>query len=140
MAWQIWIVIAILLIIAELFSLTFYLFLFAAGAFGAALIQAMGLPLAYQVVTFAVISIVLVVFVQPFLKRTIKHQGRLSNAEALVGQIGNVTEEITGESGLVKVSGEIWTARSLDNRVFLVGTNVMVAKVEGAKLLVKPVD
>ncbi|QGP93625.1 hypothetical protein MGLY_30450 [Neomoorella glycerini] len=142
MAWQVWVAIAIALIVAEIFSLTFYLILFAIGAFGAALVQALGLSLSYQVGIFVVISIILAVFVQPILKRTfvLNHQGRLSNAEALVGQRGYVTGEVTVDRVLVKVNGETWSARSLDGQTLAPGTPVQVVRVEGATLLVKRVQ
>ncbi|MDN5325913.1 MAG: hypothetical protein PWP41_609 [Moorella sp. (in: firmicutes)] len=139
MAWQIWVAIAIALIIAEIFTLTFYLILFAAGALGAALAMALGLPLAFQVGVFVVISVTLAVFVQPILKRTLvlNHQGRPSNTGALIGQQGYVVEEVTADRGLVRVNGEVWSARSLDGQILNAGAPVRVVQVEGAKLLVK---
>lgn len=139
MAWQIWLAIAIALVIAEIFSLTFYLVLFAIGALGAALFQALGLSLSYQVGIFVVLSIILAIFVQPLLKRTFvfNHQERPSNADALIGQRGYVTEEVTGDRGLVKINGEIWSARTLNGQTLAAGTPVQVIRVEGTKLLVQ---
>ena len=138
MTWQLWVGIAFILVIAEIFSLTFYLILFAIGAFAAAVVQAGGLSLAWQIMTFVVLSLVLTYFLQPILKRTfIDHQGRPSNVDAMVGLRGYADEEVNDEHGLVKVEKEVWSARSFDGKPIPAGTPVEVVRVEGVKLIVK---
>ena len=54
-----------------------------------------------------------------------------------------VTEEIYNISakGLVKVKGSVWTARSeADNERIAEGTHVTVIRIEGVKLIVRPVS
>ncbi|MDH7479412.1 MAG: NfeD family protein [Syntrophomonadaceae bacterium] len=141
MTWQLWLALALILVIAELFSLTFYLILFALGAVVAAAAQAVGLGLGFQLSAFATISLVLTVYLQPILKRTfVIHQGRTSNVEALVGQKGYVTEAVADDRGLVKIDREVWSARSGDGQVIPPGTPVEVARIEGVKLIVNKIS
>lgn len=141
MTWQFWLAMALILVIAELFSLTFYLILFALGAVMAAVAQAVGLGLGFQIAAFIVISLVLTVYLQPILKRTfVIHQGRTSNVDALVGQKGYVTDAVADDRGLVKVGHEVWSARSEDGQMIPPGTLVEVARVEGVKLIVNRIS
>jgi membrane protein implicated in regulation of membrane protease activity len=58
---------------------------------------------------------------------------------ALVGKKAVVLEEVTGTQGLVKLAGEVWSARSLDeNQVIPVGAMVDVMEIEGATAIVYP--
>ncbi|NPV90235.1 MAG: NfeD family protein [Firmicutes bacterium] len=138
MSWLWWIAIAIVLVIAEVFSLTFYLILLALGALAAAAAQAIGLSLNWQLAIFVVVSLVLTGYLQPILKRSfIEHQGRPSNIDAIIGLKGYVTETVTDEHGLVKIDKEVWSARGLDGQTIEVGTQVEVVRIEGVKLMVR---
>jgi membrane protein implicated in regulation of membrane protease activity len=58
---------------------------------------------------------------------------------ALVGKKAVVLEEVTGTQGLIKLSGEVWSARALDeDQVIPVGTAVDVMEIEGATAIVYP--
>ena len=52
-----------------------------------------------------------------------------------------VVEEITAQSGLVKLAGEVWTARPFDTSSTIpVGARVDVFEINGATAVVHPVD
>ena len=58
---------------------------------------------------------------------------------ALIGKKAVVIEEVTGTQGLVKLSGEVWSARALDeDHVITAGTLVDVMEIEGATAIVYP--
>ena len=58
---------------------------------------------------------------------------------ALVGKKAMVIEEVTGTQGLIKLSGEVWSARALDeNHVIPAGALVDVMEIEGATAIVYP--
>jgi membrane protein implicated in regulation of membrane protease activity len=58
---------------------------------------------------------------------------------ALVGKKALVIEEVTGTRGLVKLSGEVWSARSLDeDQKIPPGTSVDVMEIDGATAIVYP--
>ena len=62
-----------------------------------------------------------------------------TNADRLLGAVAVVTQEIDNRSatGQVKVSGQIWTARSQGEDPIPVGTSVTVLRIEGVKLIVQ---
>lgn len=64
---------------------------------------------------------------------------RPTNADRLLGAVAVVTQEIDNRSatGQVKVSGQIWTARSQGEDPIPVGTSVTVLRIEGVKLIVQ---
>src|SRR5918998_1087504 len=56
---------------------------------------------------------------------------------ALVGQTAVVLQRVDGDSGQVKIRGEVWTARAFDDdSVFEPGTRVDVLQIDGATALV----
>jgi membrane protein implicated in regulation of membrane protease activity len=58
---------------------------------------------------------------------------------ALIGKKAVVIEEVTGTQGLIKLSGEVWSARALDeDHVIPAGTLVDVMEIEGATAIVYP--
>lgn len=59
--------------------------------------------------------------------------------DALTGQTGYVLREVTGRSGLVRIGGEEWTARALDEHVVIpAGAAVAVVQIDGATAVVYP--
>ena len=126
--WQVWAGIAVLCLILELMSGDFFIICFSIGAIGAA-IDAVFLnnSIGSQLFSFIVVSIVALVYVRPAAKRWL-HKGedkRVSNADALLGRTGKVTEAIkAGDSGYVQIDGDMWKAVS--NEDIPVGTTVRV--------------
>ena len=56
---------------------------------------------------------------------------------ALVGASGVVVEQVDLHGGRVKIGGEVWSARAIDEtQVLEPGTPVQVAEIQGATALV----
>jgi membrane protein implicated in regulation of membrane protease activity len=91
-----------------------------------------------QVALFAVCSVASVAFLRPIAKRHLRTPARLkSGTAALVGTRAMVLERVDGQSGQVKIGGEVWTARAYDeDDVFEPGARVDVMKIDGATALV----
>ena len=64
--------------------------------------------------------------------------GYRSSIDKLVGSTGLVIAEVTATTGEVKLSGEVWTARSLDGTPIGAGEQVEVYRVDGATVVVFP--
>ena len=114
--WQVWAVIAIVCLILELSSGDFFIICFSIGALGAAIDAGLlGNGITVQVFSFVVVSLVALLYVRPAAKRWL-HKGedkRVSNADALLGRTGKVTEAIqAGDSGYVQIDGDMWKAVS----------------------------
>jgi membrane protein implicated in regulation of membrane protease activity len=137
--WVIWLVAAGALLLSELFTLTFVLGLLSTAALAAAVAAAVGAPVALQVGVFAVASGGLMVVVKPFERRHRQAPAIATGTAALAGRTAVVTEAVGDHSGRVKLGGESWPARPLAFGAMLpVDSTVVVAKVDGATLVVYP--
>ncbi|MFV2198530.1 MULTISPECIES: NfeD family protein [unclassified Nocardiopsis] len=138
--WLMWTILAVALGVAEVFTLTFVLGLVAVAALVAALLGALGLPVAVQVIGFAATSAAGIVLVRPIIQRQLaRGPDTRSGADALVGRSGLVLREVDGDRGLIKLSGEEWSARCIDEDLVIpVGTHVDVMEIDGATAVVYP--
>ncbi len=138
--WVIWIVVACLFAAGEIMSLSFYLAPFAAGAVVAAIVDVAGAPDIASVVVFLVASSLALTLLRPVARRhRLTPPSYRSNSQALIGQTVLVQEEIDNDrgTGTVKLSGEIWTARSyVDGQKIPAGSRVDVVEIKGATALV----
>ena len=140
--WLIWIIISIVCLILELSSGDFFILCFAIGAAVAAVIAGCGASLTWQIVTFAVVSALSLLLVRPALLRKLHkpQRERLSNAEAMIGQEGRVSENIeAGGYGRVAIDGDDWKARSADGSAIDKDVRVRVVKMDSIILTVEPV-
>jgi membrane protein implicated in regulation of membrane protease activity len=140
MSWIAWLIAAAILGVAEYFTLTLAFGLLAAAALVAALVAGIGGPLLAQVLAFAITAGVGLVFVRPIARRQMTNTPLVREGSyALIGKTAVVVEEVTGSQGLIKLSGEMWSARALDeNQVIPAGTPVDVMEIEGATAIVYP--
>ncbi len=98
-------------------------------------------PIIGQILVFLVSSSVLLYFTRPIAKNYLKIGNTRTNVNSLIGETGIVLKEIlTFYKGQVKVNGQIWTARSLDNEEIKENERVEIVRVEGVTLIVKRVD
>jgi membrane protein implicated in regulation of membrane protease activity len=139
-AWVIWLIVAVVFAVAEAINLSFYLFPFAIGAAGAAVVGIAGGEAAIEWITFAVLTAVSFTVVRPIARRHISMPPQLrTGTAALIGRTGIVTERIVNDDGLgkVRIEGEVWTARAYDeDKVIEAGTRVHVLEIKGATALV----
>jgi membrane protein implicated in regulation of membrane protease activity len=138
----VWIVLAAVLGVAEIFTLTASLGLLAVAALAAAGAAALGLGPFAQFAVFAAVSVAGLVGVRPLVKRQLRPrygpQHRFGVA-ALVGRQARVVQEVTGHAGRVRIGGEEWSARAYDETLVIPpGTTVDVIEIEGATALVYP--
>jgi membrane protein implicated in regulation of membrane protease activity len=138
----IWIILAAILGVAEIFTLTAALGLLAVAALAAAAVAALGLGELAQFVTFAVVAVAGLVGIRPLVSRQLRPrygpQHRFGVA-ALVGRQARVVQEVTGQAGRVRIGGEEWSARAYDESLVIpAGATVDVIEIEGATALVYP--
>lgn len=136
--WQVWAVVSIVCLILELSSGDFFIICFSIGAVFALISAVLGLSIYWQVFIFALFTLLSVLFVRPVALRYLHKNdpNKLSNADALMGRTGRVTEEIkAGASGYVQIDGDLWKAVS--NSDIAVGTTVRVIGRESTILTVE---
>lgn len=113
---------------------------FAGGALAAILATVLHAPVFVQVILFFLVSIVLLIFTRPVAVRYFNRDRVKTNVESMVGRQAVVTGEINNLQGIgqVMVSGQEWSARSVDDSVRIpVGAVVNVVSINGVKLMVK---
>ena len=141
--WILWLVLAVGLIIAEIFTLGFVLLWFGIGALAAALVGFIGLGLGWQFLTFAIVSIALTVMSRTVLAKYFAHADNdrmKSGVDSLPGKVGTVTIASKGalNEGAVKVYGSTWTAYPMDGDETLIeGEKVEVVEVRGSSIYVR---
>lgn len=142
MPWILWLIAAAALGVAEFFTLTLAFGLLAAAAVIAAVVAGLGAPVLLQLLAFAAAAAAGLLIVRPIARRHMTQPPlQRDGSDALVGKMAVVVEEVTVARGLVKLSGEEWSARSLDeHEVIPVGALVDVMEIDGATAVVYPRD
>ena len=135
----IWLIILILLIVIEIFTLGLTTVWFAGGALAAFLAGFIGFGLAVQVIVFLVVSVLLLVLTRPIAVRYFNQERQKTNAERLIGEKALVLEDIDTLKavGRVSVGGQEWSAKT-DEPDGKIGkdTIVEVEGIQGVKLIV----
>lgn len=136
--WLIWVIIAGGLAAAETLSLDFVLTMCAGGAAAGAVTAAFGAPPVLQVVVALVAAALLLLTVRPVAKRHLTSgPTHRTGTEALVGRQAVTSTEVGPRSGMVRLNGADWTARSIgDGHVYPAGTTVRVLEISGATAVV----
>ncbi len=137
--WLLWVVLAGLFGVGEMLSGTFFLAPFALGAaLAAAGAAAAGTGVA--VIVFVLVSLLTLGVVRPIVRSHTKMPPAIrTGGAALVGKRAIVLERIANREGvgLVRIDGDVWTARSLfEDEVIEPGTPVEVVEIKGATALV----
>jgi len=142
--WQLWLLMAVIFLISELSTGGFYILCFSIGAVVSMLLALCGVSLTAQVLVFAIASAICLFFVRPFMKKYFHggkgDDGRASNADALMGRVGRVSERIeAGGYGRVAIDGDDWKALSDDGGAIEKGESVEVVGRESIIITVKKV-
>lgn len=141
MSWYIWLIIAGLFIIIETFTSGFLIFWFGIGALVSMIISIFIEDIFIQTIIFIISSVILIFTTKPFVKKFTNSQTISTNINSLIGKTGIVVKEIDNLAsvGQVKVNGELWSAKSIDNQIISENTKVEIIKIDGVKLIVKTI-
>lgn len=144
-AWGWWLLAAAVFAAGESLSLTFVFGLAALGAAAAGGVAALGGDVVAQATAFCAASVLLVVLVRPIAQRHRRVPAMLrTGADALIGANGQVVQPVDRHSGLVRLRGEVWSARlcdgATDGDTVAPGGTVRVVAIEGATALVYPAE
>lgn len=143
--WQIWIIAAALLLVAEMFTTGFWLACVAIGALVAAGVALLPVGLVPQVIAFAGATVASLLGLRPALAHRFLHPlGSVrTNVDALLGKSGIVTvafDPVTG-LGRVSVEGEDWRSALVEGeRALPPGSRVVVVQVDGSTVVVERED
>lgn len=136
----VWLALLVAFLIMEATTVQLICIWFAAGSLAAMVVSLLGGALWLQVLVFFTVSIVLLVLLWPLAKKHFKPKLTPTNADALVGRVCIVTEDIDPlEGGRVKLGDVTWSARTDADVVISAGRQVKVLKIQGAKVIVEEV-
>lgn len=136
----VWLVAMVVLLIVEAAVPGLVSIWFALGAFCALIAAILKAPLWLQIVWFLAVSIATLCLTRPLAQKYVNAHVQPTNADAVIGREGLVTEAVNNieGKGAVKIGGKVWTARSADDSVrFEQGDVVTIDRIEGVKLIVK---
>ncbi len=139
--WLGWGALALLLAAAELLTLDLTLLMLAIGAVAGG-VTALVVPDLWwlQIMVALAVAVLTLFLLRPTLLDKVRNApGYRSSLESLVGSTGLATAAITATEGEVRVSGQIWQARSFDPAVkILQGQPIEVFGLDGVTLIVYP--
>jgi len=137
--YYIWFAAIILFAVLEAVTVQLVSVWFVIGSVAGLVSALLGAPIYLQVIISVVVSIIALLVTRPLVKKHIKTNVIPTNADRIIGKTGVVTEEIDNSKavGLVKVDGQIWSAKSEYDELLPPDTSVEVLKIEGAKIIVK---
>ena len=133
----VWLSLVVVFIIIEAITTNLVTIWFAAASLCSLFVSYFTNNLFIQLLVFSLVSIFTLIFTKPILYKIFKTDKKeKTNADAVIGKTGIVTDEITDlTNGRVKVSSKSWMATSNEN--LSKGTKVEVLDIIGAKLVVK---
>ena len=138
-AWIAWAVAAVVLTVGEIFTPgLFFLGPIALAAIPSAIVALVGLPFWLQFLVFVGGSLGSLGLLRPLARAHLRQPPELrTGTAALQGAHGVVLQRVDQIGGRVRIGGEEWSARAyMPDQVLEPGTQVEIAKIEGATALV----
>ncbi|WP_459129179.1 NfeD family protein [Guggenheimella bovis] len=132
-----WLILAVVLMIIEAMTVALVTIWFVGGALAAMIIALFVDSIVVQIGVFLVASIVLLLLLRPFVKKTLSSV-EPTNADRLIGKKGVVTRPSSEfHPGVGRVENQVWTIEAEDNRPLPMDYAFEVISIQGVKLIVK---
>lgn len=138
----VWLVLAAILIVAEIFTAGFFMLPFGIGAAVAAGLAFVDVPTIWQWGAFFAVSAVSLLGLRRFADHVTHDSPEGVGADRLIGLHGIVIEAVEPSDGRgrVRVQREEWRADSSEHTTIPKGARVTVERISGAHLVVRPAD
>lgn len=145
--WVVWLLLAVLFVVAEIFTAGFVMFWFGIGAALAMVVSLIGGGLGLQVGVFLASSIILTALSRTLFLKYFDSADRSATirvgSNSLPGQVGTVVTSSRGArgEGEIKVYGSVWRALPAESgEMFEEGQEVEVVRVDGTTLYVRAAE
>jgi membrane protein implicated in regulation of membrane protease activity len=142
--WQIWLIVAVVLFIVEIFSSTFVFLCFSLGCIISAIVAYFGLGAGIQFLGFSITTFISFFTVRPLILKYAYRKSKevKTNVDALIGCKGRVIETINPRksTGRVFVHGDDWKAESEDGEIIQQDEQIEVKEVNSTILIVKQIN
>ena len=132
-----WIAVIVFSVLAEAMTTALVAIWFMPSALVAVVLSFFKVPVYVQVLVFTVLSALFIIFSKTIFAKTLRPKLTRTNADSVIGEQAVVTEQVCNieNRGLVRVRGQIWSAKSADGTVLEPGEIVNVISIEGVKLI-----
>jgi membrane protein implicated in regulation of membrane protease activity len=136
--WAAWLAVAVVLGIVEVTSLGLVFAMLAVGALSGSVAALVVDNPAIEVFVALIVAIGMLFVVRPIAISHLRTPRAIrTGVAALIGEHGVVTEQVDGQHGLIKLKGEVWSARTYDpSHVIAAGKYVEVMEIDGATAVV----
>ena len=137
--WALWLTVFLVFAVVEMLTLDLFFIMLGGGALAGLAASLGGADLWLQIVIFSVVSLLMVGFVRPVALKHLRSSpaDQRSNIERLIGESALVMEPVSQSGGLVKIGGDVWSARS-ETGVLAPGQHAVVSAIDGATAVVAP--
>lgn len=139
--WSFWLIAAGIFFIIEIATVGFLIFWLGIGALLAMIASFITDNLAIQTTVFVITSAILIPLTKPFVDKFTNKKTIPTNSYSLINKKGVVISDINPieGTGLVKVNGETWSAKTEDESSISKDTEIEILAIDGVKLIVRPV-
>lgn len=138
--WLPWVWLALCVIFGVVEAMTFSLttIWFAFSALVMVFLSFLRIPLPVQLLVFASVSAILMIFTRPLIQRKLMVKKTRTNIDALAGKKVLLSEKISGGcKGQAAINGVVWNVMSEDGGEIEAGTECEIVGVRGATLVVR---
>jgi len=137
--WALWLTVFLVFAVVEMLTLDLFFIMLGGGALAGLVAAFAGADFWLQIVVFSVVSLLMIGFVRPVALKHLRSSpsDQRSNVERLIGEAALVIEPVSASGGLVKIGGDIWSARS-EAGLLTAGQHAVVRAIDGATAVVVP--
>ena len=140
--WVFWLIAAGIFFIIEMATIGFLVFWLGIGSLLAMVTSFFIDNIIVQFAVFLVTSSILIIFTRPLVNKFVKVPKEIkTNAYSIIGKKGIVTSKINNieGNGQIKIDGEVWSAKSLDEEDIEKNTEVEIVEIDGVKAVVRKI-
>ena len=136
-----WLALAVIFVLVEAGTMGLTSVWFAFGSLAAMVLALLHFSIPVQIGGFLAAALFLLVMIRPITRKHFVIGKEKTNADRIIGMKAVVLETIDNRAaaGQIRVAGQVWTARSVDNAVIPAGCEVQVEAISGVKAIVRPV-
>lgn len=135
-----WLILFVVLLIIEIFTMGLTTVWFAGGALVSFILALLDVGVPVQIIVFLLVSTALLVLTRPLAVKFFNQEREKTNADSLIGQKAVVIEQIDTlhGTGRAEVNGLEWAAKTEDSNLIIeVGEVVVIDGIQGVKLVVR---
>lgn len=139
--WAFWLIVMLVMLGIEMLSLDLWFAMLAGGALAATLTSLADAGFWLQLIVVSVVSLILMTTLRPFAMRMLRKRttDARSNVSRLINSEALVLERVTKQTGLIRVEGDEWSARTNLAQGIAPGEYVTIDSIQGATAYISPV-